>query len=366
MPQLEIKIRYNSSWRNSFLDGTNNPLPGEVYQENRKFLGSGKMLGVRIAGKDAIYPNYKVADITKDTVMGVLNRLIGDQRKLYQSRRDPAYFFGDEAHISFEDDFSTTNEIVYLRNMGGNKDPGASSGSVDINSIILTDPSARSIWSILYLPLPELLNFINDSNKEPILNPSFTFNPFSFKDRESEIKKDKAWKDAIYLKDIELAQQNLTSSFAENVDKNHLSMYLPKSSATTNTYNRMAFYCSAIYTQIDRLISQGHDLTSVLSKQGNLTGVSKNGVNLKDLMDKISSDKKAKIVYGAPYKLEIKNGNKSSTKMLRKADGILTIKINSPSIDSAESLKGMIFNAGVSAIILGKKGVSYIEQINVI
>jgi hypothetical protein len=58
--------------------------------------------------------------------MGLLNRLIGDQRKLYQSRQSANYFFADlERHISFSDQQDRSkpinNEMIYIRNMTGNK-----------------------------------------------------------------------------------------------------------------------------------------------------------------------------------------------------------------------------------------------------
>jgi len=72
---MKISIEYDSCWRNSFLDGTNNePLP----KGGRDFLGS--MTNLKVEG------NFKTHEITLDTVMGLLNRLIGDQRKLYQAR----------------------------------------------------------------------------------------------------------------------------------------------------------------------------------------------------------------------------------------------------------------------------------------
>ena len=69
---MKITIEYESSWRNSFLDGNNNePLP----KKGRDFVGS--MTSLKKEG------NFLVREITLDTVMGILNRLIGDQRKLY-------------------------------------------------------------------------------------------------------------------------------------------------------------------------------------------------------------------------------------------------------------------------------------------
>jgi len=90
---MKIIIEYDSSWRNSFLDGSNNePLP----KKGRKFIGS--MTSLRKP------ENFKKHELTLDTVMGVLNRLIGDQRKLYQARKDADhYFFKDlESSITFD------------------------------------------------------------------------------------------------------------------------------------------------------------------------------------------------------------------------------------------------------------------------
>ena len=79
---MKIVVKYDSSWRNSFLDGNNNePLP----KKGRKYIAS--MTSLKKS------ENFIKRDITKDTIMGVLNRLIGDQRKLYQSREDENYYF---------------------------------------------------------------------------------------------------------------------------------------------------------------------------------------------------------------------------------------------------------------------------------
>jgi len=74
---MKIGIEYEASWRNSFLDGDNNEaLP----KKGRKFIGS-----ITALKKSE---NYIKRDVTHNTVMGILNRLIGEQRKLYQARED--------------------------------------------------------------------------------------------------------------------------------------------------------------------------------------------------------------------------------------------------------------------------------------
>ncbi len=116
---MKITIKYDSCWRNSFLDGDNNePVP----KKGRKHVASITSLKNE--------KNFIKRDISKDTVMGVLNRLIGDQRKLYQSKKDVNYFFENIEHkISGRDNPQLTQEMTYLRNI---------SGSTDQNSLCLS------------------------------------------------------------------------------------------------------------------------------------------------------------------------------------------------------------------------------------
>ena len=96
---MKIIIEYEASWRNSFLDGSNNE---KLPKTGRKFNSS--MTELRKDG------NYKERKITQDTVIGVLNRLVGDQRKLYQAREQPAYFFKHiEPLVRFEDKVSNSS-----------------------------------------------------------------------------------------------------------------------------------------------------------------------------------------------------------------------------------------------------------------
>jgi hypothetical protein len=112
---MRITIKYEASWRNSFLDGSNNePLP----KGGRGFIGS--MTTLKADG------NFIRRTITKDTVMGILNRLIGDQRKLYQARQSENYYFKDIEAVLNEADIVDSSkisnaEIVYIRNISGNR-----------------------------------------------------------------------------------------------------------------------------------------------------------------------------------------------------------------------------------------------------
>src|SRR5690554_2462695 len=110
---MKITIDYESAWRNSFLDGSNDePLP----KHGRNFVASMTELKKE--------ENYHKKSITKNTVLGVLSRLIGDQRKLYQARASESYYFSDiESEVSFQDKPSCiSQEIAYIRNIKGSTD----------------------------------------------------------------------------------------------------------------------------------------------------------------------------------------------------------------------------------------------------
>ena len=145
---MEIIINYESSWRNSFLDGDNNsPLP----KKGRNFIASIKEL------KNP--KNYIERNVTLDTVMGVLNRLIGDQRKLYQSRADNGYYFSAmEKCISFIDNIEKTNqEIAFIRNMNGSNDQNSFTGMIMADVPIFQSDYSKQLWGVLSLNIDELL-----------------------------------------------------------------------------------------------------------------------------------------------------------------------------------------------------------------
>ena len=176
---MKIIIEYESSWRNSFLDGNNNePLP----KSGRKFIGSMRSL------KNT--DNFIKRDITIDTVMGVLNRLIGDQRKLYQSRVEDGYFFKDiESLITFNDkpEF-INNEMTYIRNITGSTDQNSYTGMIKVNDPMFLSDYSAEFWGVLALNLEELCKFITRPN---IVNEKIQVDPLTIMTRLEELDKEK-------------------------------------------------------------------------------------------------------------------------------------------------------------------------------
>ena len=144
---MQIIIEYEASWRNSFLDGSNNePLP----KTGRKFIGSMTNLNNE--------KNFIQRHVSLDTIMGLLNRLIGDQRKLYQAREQEDYFFKEiEPLVEFTDKPTILNhEMTYIRNITGSTDQNSYTGMIKVSDPIFQSDYSAEFWSVLNLECPIL------------------------------------------------------------------------------------------------------------------------------------------------------------------------------------------------------------------
>ncbi len=341
---MRITIKYEASWRNSFLDGSNSePLP----KGGRTFVGSMTTLGKR--DNQGNYPNFIKREITHDTVMGVLNRLIGDQRKLYQSRNCPKYFFLDlEEHISFNDQQNQSEpintETVYIRNMEGNTDQNSFTGMIKANDPVFTSHYSNIFWGVLTLDIESLCHFIVDENFQ--VSSSKQFNPLDVLQKLDELNKLKV----IDVEMVKNALDTLQKYFSDVAYK-----------IVDNKIKPIELYCSALYLQINRL-SQEYDVSPALTKNGGLAGISKRGYTPKDFMDRYTTGTK-KPIWGNPYQLkERRKGEGEVVSLLTKANGTLDILLNIPE-DKAKQLQEMIDAAGVSSFYLGKKGLAYVDVI---
>jgi hypothetical protein len=341
---MRISIKYEASWRNSFLDGSNNePLP----KGGRTFVGSMTKLNERDNQGD--YSNFIKREITIDTVMGILNRLIGDQRKLYQSRKSSNYFFwGLEENISFKDrqdtDHSFSNEIVYIRNMEGNTDQNSFTGMIKADDPVFTSHYSSEFWGVLELDIENLSKLVLDQNYK--VKTLTQFDPVSVLEKLEELKK---------LKFIDLVLVKNTFDVLEKC--------FPDEDYTIKDQKvkPLELYCSALYLQFSRL-SVIHDMSSAMAPRGGISGISKRGFTPKDFMVRYTTGSK-KPIWGNPYQLkERRKGEGEAVSLLIKASGTLDIFLDI-SDDKAAVLKQMIDEAGVSSFYLGKKGLAYVDVI---
>lgn len=338
---MQIIIQYESSWRNSFLSGSNNEIISKTNE--RKFIASTKQLN-----DDP--EKYIERRITKDTVMGVLNRLIGDQRKLYQSRQDKNYYFKNiekaltDHHISDDID-SLSSEIVRVTNLIGD-DPSSFSGMINLNEPLLMSNFSMDFWRVLWMSVDELLDFIINKNmssdQDPILDP------FSILER-SEI-----------LKKVNIDATDKAKIAIEILRKNYEPFKIKENK--NGTIQVLSIYCSALYLQLD-LLSKTYDTSTVRASRGGIPGISHNNFTPKDFMKRFAKGNKK--VWGNPYLSSIfEKGNGLISRKLRKASGKLTINLDI-SREEAKDLEEKINNAGVSTFYLGKKGLAYVSDIRI-
>ena len=342
---MRITIKYEASWRNSFLGGSNNePVP----KNGREFLGSMTALGKKDAQGN--YANFIKREISKDTVMGLLNRLIGDQRKLYQSRQSANYFFADlEPHITFNDRQDRTkpinSEMAYIRNMTGNTDQNAFTGMIKANDPVFSESYSSAFWGVLTLDIESLCQFFRQADYQ--IDSTLQFDPIGVLQQLENLNGLKA---IDLTESVQLALETLQKTFP-GVDYK----------ITNGKIKPIELYCSALYLQISRL-SQHHDVSKALTKSGGVSGISKRGFTPKDFMNTYTTGNK-KPIWGNPYLLkEKRKGEGEVTSLLTKANGTLDIQLEI-SDEKALQLKNMIENAGISSFYIGKKGLAYVDNL---
>lgn len=337
---MKVIIDYDSCWRNSFLGGTNNE---ELPKQGREFLGS--MTSLKKEG------NFLTRDTTLDTVMGLLNRLIGDQRKLYQARSkmyETAYYFEDlESKVTFVDKAEFTNEMTFIRNMNGSTDQNAFTGMIKVSDPVFKSNYSSQFWGVLGLDLNAVCNFIiKDQKVEAII----ALDPLSIIDRLESINKEKPCENT---GDIAKAIETLQKHYPDIEYINSKELVTP-----------ISIYCSALYLQLARLESADNNMETAKTKAGGISGISKRGFTKKDFMARYTTGPK-KTIWGNPYiKKEKIKGQGEVASMMTKASGQLEISIDVDRIRGQE-IKTLIENAGVSSFYLGKKGLAYVSSIHI-
>lgn len=346
---MKIEIMFDSIWGNSFLDGSNNePLP----KGGRKYVCSCSNLNEK---------SYLFKDITLNTIMGVMNRLVGEQDKLYKIRQREDYYLRDIDELLTEEDIvvekTTTDEVVYLRNLYGEHPSLCQGIKNNFNDIY-----SRELFSVLYLNKEELIEFLLNEDYTIKLESYIDIDTISNRLEEDDYKKLKFTRMDNNFDEIVSTLKSIYSvDEAKKFDVNILK--------DKDVIKLKVLYCTSLYIQLERMkkkynfSSEEYEKMDFISKSGLIRGVSKNSITLKDLRESFGLKKMN--VRGNPYVIEgnVKN-SKSITEMkaLRKSDGKVTINLNI-SEDRARDLYEKILKAGVTSFYLGKKGLAYISNI---
>jgi len=342
---MQITIHYDSVWRNSFLDGDNNsPIP----KGGRNYIASSTSL------KKA--ENRIERKITHNTVMGVLNRLIGDRRKLYQARNKEFgdyYFEGLEQSVHFEDKIAIEHqEVAFLRNRTlHNYDRSGFTGMLKGSDPILSSDYSELLWGVLALELAPLCDFI--VNKTQVAS-RLNCDPLVIAQRMKDIEAIKPINDdheeGLALKAVKVLEDIFPGTDYFN-KKGQISV--------------LALYCSALYLQLDRLwLQDGFDTSNAIPKGSSvIAGFAKRGFTYKDFINRFSTGKK-KPIYGNPYvSTQLVKGQGKVNSSLTKANGTLVITLDMDKTKARE-LKTIIEDAGVATFYLGKKGLAFVHKIS--
>jgi hypothetical protein len=161
---MKILIEFDSCWQTSFLgDDVKKPV-GKVASKVNKASSDGYMQKfVATSGTRGETP----APLSLSTILGVLSRLIGDQRKLYQSRQQDNYYFADlENKITWNlSEPKMVNELMYLTNKSDER-CGQSSflGVLEDDNPWFFGKDSYLLWSVLFLTQEQLVEFILSKN----------------------------------------------------------------------------------------------------------------------------------------------------------------------------------------------------------
>ena len=161
---MRILIEFDSCWQTSVLgDDVKKPV-GKVASKVNKPSNDGYMQKfVATSGTRGETP----APLSLSTILGVLSRLIGDQRKLYQSRQQDNYYFADlEDKITWNlSEPKMVNELMYLTNKSDDR-CGQSSflGVLEDDNPWFFGKDSYLLWSVLFLTQEQLVEFILSEN----------------------------------------------------------------------------------------------------------------------------------------------------------------------------------------------------------
>lgn len=345
---MEISIKYDSIWGNSFIEAENED------NKKRKYIASLSSMNDN-KNKDNQKDLYKRRGISLTTVYGLMYRLVGARAPLSQLLKTDDSIVMDLIKgglISFENKrVIESDELVYLKNNSLNTDQNSYSGVPDESMMSM---GLLNAVDVLFYSRDELVDYLKTGKKVKKHLPELSIIDLSKK--LEEIYKTKELK----LKKIEADEVNheyneINKAYEAVLNKEiHLNANLG---------------LLAINKSIYETFKDNDEANKYLTSSSTFSGVSLNGnsFTLKDFMKKFASPK---IVYGNPYKTDFwvinpnsKDGkNMKFNKMLTKSNGELIIKIDCDR-KTASDIKLAIDNAGVSAFYLGKKGLAYTDKI---
>lgn len=401
---LKIKIMYDSKFSLSTTKGGESFLTGmgvltdganknvkEIFKKENNFLQNVKEL-------NKYYPNYQYADITKNTVMGILCRLIGEVRRLDSL---------DSSHpiLSFQEKITFKNEVVdfqnevmqlhtelkEVQNNAGGLIPNEK-GSHFLLSKNAVSETLMNVFEAkdsqdLYLILDGMKNndakLFTSSYKEDIKAVTI------IKEMVAAEEKMKGILESFYFEDkdgvyeafnnrLYFAEKNLLNEFKEYLQENK-----DLKPAEITTYRKrigvdeVFNIWGVIFAKKIRFLLENKQFekefdSTLNSKKSSIKGLApgSGSLTIKDYYSNFVEDKKKS--WTMPYQVDLKKDlfatedlkefNFGSKLGVTKESGILQIFLDIPEIEANQIIE-RIENAGVATFQLGKKGLAYVDTI---
>jgi hypothetical protein len=353
---MQIKIHYESKYSlgttengKSFLTSVDSIKENEN-KEYKNFISENNSYVENLKEINKVYQNFKYNDITIDTILGILCRLVGDVRRLDDIKlieNHPIVKIKDK--ISFINNNSYyQNELINLHTPPKTSPNGAGGMIINQSPLMINNDFSENFFSIFnYRSEDELLIYI-----------------------EKLLKKDTSIRFEKYIGEVSLLnlvrQMNLGEERFKGSDSNEkFSKLLGK-----KVYN---IYGLLLYERINYLNyfkDYPEEIAQTLNKNGNIPGIAttSGGLTVKDFYSAYVKEKKT--TWNLPYSIKtkrvfFKDGEKmnfNASLGVTKEGGNLVINLNVDN-DVAQEIKTMIKEASVNTFYMGKKGLAYITEI---
>lgn len=414
-----IKIAYSSKWSVQLMNelkeqkvlslatlGLGDKTKELILDENDNYESIMKKLSLK-------YPNFSYKTITQSTVLGVLARLLGEIRYLdiaLKEENHPINKIKDK--LSFVvNDRTLYNEIVSLyKPLSDVQSNGGGLVYKDKNDYLLF---SKNIWSeILYslfnlksleqingfiqyaktVNTPEnLYDYFKKNNieyKKTIEIHNFIFEHAEHSKIMDSIDKNYVKEKKDRLKNNQLAFTNETQYYHniltdigiyvnKNIDENNeFNSYSKLGNNNDKNAASVINIIGLLYYFVIEWINKNNyrsDIEGLLiNNNNNIPGIASNSgkMTIKDMYGAVSPKKET---YTMPYMLDTKMIKKKTAPQINQSNtnigvgkecGILEIKIDI-STEKAQEIKDTIDAVGVATFQLGKKGLAYIEEINI-
>lgn len=404
---MKIKIAYSSKWSVELMNELRVQKicsMGDLENKNANSLNLDHNDNYESIMKkiSQTYENFTYKTISKNTVLGILARLLGEVRYLNIALNDvehPVNKLKDK--VTFKvNDRTLYNEIVYLYKKPTQVKDNGGGLAINLDNLLLGINSwSTIIYSIFNLKdvqsinsfvdhiikstnLMQIQSYINNNNllySKEIAIHNFVMDFTKHKEVFSNLYKD-------YKLETNLLLDKKITSYNNEVKELHqlltkIALYTStnldeESQFKVSSWNELNIVGLLCYFIVKWSFNNGFineiNNEKLINNNNKIQGIAETsgGLTVKDLYRSISPKK---LSWNMPYTLKTKMMKKKDAPQINQLNtnigigkecGILEINIDIP-IEQAKELKQQIKDVAVATFQLGKKGLAYVKEIDV-